>query len=331
MNTEISGFAARLIDKGTVGDEDVIALRALVWRGNGISLDTLDALFLINDRCVPQSRAWVEFFIEAVEHTLLRQTPPAGFLDEHGAEWLRSRIDRAGGIATPGELELLVSLFEHAENAPLSLKPYALSQIEATISSGVGPTRAPGLVRARCVDDVEVQLLRRLIFASGGEDSVVVGPQEADMLFRLKDATLGSQNAPGWLTLFVQAVGNHLLAHGDYRPLSREEAVRLNAAMNANTPHIARFFARMIPAEMFGCGTIVDAFKSAFPAQHHPLSGLASVGPRSELTAAEAGWLKAHIAADGQTDPYEKALMTFLLDEVAQWPAALADRGRRRA
>ena len=331
MNTEVSNFAAQLIAAGKVSDDDVLALRPLVWSDDSIGFDTLDALFLVNDRCAPQSRAWIDFFIEVIGDVLLHQTPPAGFLDEHGADWLRSRIDRAGNIATIGELELLVSLLEHAENAPLSLKPYVLSQIEATIISGVGPTRAPGPVRAKCVDEAEVQLLRRLIFASGGEDASIVGSQEADLLFRIKDATLNGENASGWLTLFVQGVGNHLLAHSDYRALSREEALRLNAAMNANTPSIARFFGRMLPGEMLGRGTVIDAFKSVFPPEHDLLSGLASVAPRSELTAAEAAWLKKNIAADGQTDAYEKALMTFLLDEVAQLPEILAEPSRRRA
>ncbi len=112
---------------------------------------------------------------------------------------------------------------------------------------------------------------------------------------------------------------------------AREEALRLNAAMNANTPSIARFFGRMLPGEMLGRGTVIDAFKSVFPPEHDLLSGLASVAPRSELTAAEAAWLKKNIAADGQTDAYEKALMTFLLDEVAQLPELLAEPSRRRA
>lgn len=331
MKTEVSNFAAQLITAGTVSDADVLALRALVWAGDSVGFDTLDALFLINDRCVPSSRAWIDLFIEVIGDVLLHQTPPAGFLDEHGANWLKSRIDRAGTIASIGELELLVALLEHAENAPLSLKPYVLRQIEATIISGIGPTRAPGEVRPNCVDDAEVQLLRRLIFASGGEDAAIVGIQEADMLFRIKDATLHGENAPGWMTLFVQGVGNHLLAHSDYRALSREDALRLNVAMDANTPSIARFFGRMLPAEMFGRGTIVDAFKSVFPQEHDLLSGLASVNPRAELTAAEAAWLKKHIAADSVTDLYEKALMTFLVDEVAQLPSVLSMPSRRRA
>ncbi len=288
-------------------------------------------MFLVNDRCAPGSPRWIGFFIEAVEHALLNQTPPPGFIGEDGARWLQDKIDRDGRVATLGEIELLVSVLEHAENAPESLKAYALAQIEATIKSGIGPTRAPGPVRPNCVDDAEVQLLRRLIFAGGGEGAIIVGAQEADMLFRIKDAALDGQNTPGWLQLFVQGVGNHLMAHSDYRPLSREEATRLNAEMEDNAPSVAGFFRRMLPSDMFGRGTILDAFKSVFPHEDELFARSVSAGSDAALTAVEAAWLKTHIAADGETDPFEKALMTFLLDEVGNVPAPLADLGRRRA
>jgi hypothetical protein len=331
MNREIGNLAARLIGTGQVGDGDVLALREAVWRGDVISLETLDALFLVNDRCAPGSPRWIGFFVEAVEHALLNQIPPPGFIGEDGARWLQDKIDRDGRVATLGEIELLVSVLEHAENAPDFLKAYALAQIEATIKSGIGPTRAPGPVRPNCVDDAEVQLLRRLIFAGGGEGAIIVGAQEADMLFRIKDVALGGQNAAGWLQLFVQGVGNHLLAHSDYRPLSREEAARLNAEMETSTPSIARFFSRMLPGDMFGRGTILDAFKSVFPDDEELFARPVAAGGQSLLTAAEAAWLKTHIAADAETDSFEKALMTFILDEVGNVPAPLVDLGRRRA
>ena len=331
MNREIGNLAARLIGSGQVSDGDVLALREAVWCEDIISLETLDALFLVNDGCAPGTPRWVGFFVEAVEHALLNQTPPPGFIGEDGARWLQGKIDRDGRVATLGEIELLVSVLEHAENAPDSLKAYALAQIEATIKSGVGPTRAPGPVRPNCVDDAEVQLLRRLIFAGGGEGAIIVGAQEADMLFRIKDAALGGQNAPGWLQLFVQGVGNHLLAHSDYRPLTREEAAHLNAEMEANTPSVASFFRRMLPSDMFGRGTILDAFKAVFPHEDELFARSLSTGIASSLTAVEAAWLKTHIAADGDTDPFEKALMTFILDEVGNVPAPLLDLGRRRA
>ena len=331
MDYEFSDLVKRLVQVGQINDTDVQALRNAVWTDAEISVDMIDALFMLNDRCAPTSPEWIDFFVQAAEHVLLHQTPPPGFLDTDGARWLKSRIDREGRVASIGEIELLVSILEGAENAPDSLRTYALAQIEATITSGVGPTRVGGPIRPNCVDEVEVRLLRRLIFAGGGEGAVIVGTQEADMLFRIKDAVLRSANAAGWLQLFVQGVANHLMAHSDYRPLSREEAIRLNAEMEINTPSIAGFFNRMLPSEMLGRGTILDAFKAVFPREEDAFAKSPIVDSRRLMTTDEAAWLKTHIALDGETDPFEKALMTFIIDEMGRLPAPLADLNRRRA
>lgn len=327
MDYVLSDLVARIVQTGQVSDADVMALRDAVWSEDAIRRDVLDALFMINDRCRPTSSAWTEFFVEAAEHALLQQVNPAGFLTAEDAEWLRSRIDREGGMASLPEVELLVTLLERAENAPDSLKNYALAQIEATIVTGMGPTRDASDLRPECVDEAEVVLLRRLIFAAGGEGAVVVGREEADMLFRIKDKTLQGVNAPGWLQLFVHGVGNHLMAHSDYRPLSREDAIRLNTEMDVNTPSVAGFFRRMMPNELFGRGTILEVFKSVFP--KHEEQGQLDIGTSRAMTPAEAGWLKTHIAADRETDVYEKALLTFILDEIGSVPPQLEVLRRR--
>ena len=71
MNTEISSLAAQLIQAGRVEDSDVVALRALVWRDDNTGFDMLDELFLVNDRCAPRSKAWIDFFIEVIGDVLL--------------------------------------------------------------------------------------------------------------------------------------------------------------------------------------------------------------------------------------------------------------------
>lgn len=319
----------QLVQSGQVSDADVARLREMVWGESEIARPILDDLFLVNDNCAPQSSDWRNFFVEAVEHYLLHQKFPHGFIHENDAAWLRSNIQTNGSIGSAAELDLLVNIIEAAENAPDDLKDFAIAEIERIVVSGVGVTRADhGDIRPCSIDATEVNLLRRLIFAGGGEGAVIVGSKEADMLLRLKAATLEGENAPEWMELFVQGVGNHLLAHSDYRPLSRDEAARLNREMDHNAPNVASFFKRMIPGEMFGRGTLVEAFKAVFPAKALPHS-LQHGDATSALTAEEADWLKDHIVLDGQTDDYEKALLAFIIDEVGNLPPVLADLRRR--
>jgi hypothetical protein len=328
MDVELSGALAKLVQAGRVEDSDISNLRELVWADEHLSTKTMDALFMLLRKCEIDSAVWNDFFIEAVEHYLLHQKAPHGLIDEGGAIWLRDHIASDGHVQTLCELELLVTILENADNAPDRLKSFALSEIERVIVSGVGATRLNQPLRPNCVEDGEAVMLRRLIFASGGEGAIIVTSAEADMLFRIKDQTLQSDNAPSWMTLFVQAVGNHLMAHSDYRPLSFDEARRLHAEMDDATPNIFGFLKRTLPTEMMGRGTIVDAFKSLFPAERDPFAKSLSVDASRAITPEEAGWLKQHIVADENTDDYEKALLTFIVEESGSVPSLLTSLRR---
>jgi hypothetical protein len=329
MDQELAELFARLSQAGRVTDGDVLILRELVWDDDVIPQPVLDALFTLNDRLDEQSIVWTQFFVEAVTHFMLHQQEPRGFLDQGSADWLMRRVDRFGGAISASELELIVSLIEDAEGTPDSLKAYAFNQIEQSVLSGRGPTRDGKTLRPCCVDEAEAIMLRRLIYAGGGEGATVVGSQEANLLFRIKDATLGGDNHPSWLQLFVQGIGNHLLAHSDYRPLTRDEAISLNEEMDRNVPNLAGFFRRMLPEARRGHGTIVEAFKSVFPGRPDPVQGSGPVEVSSALSFEEAGWLKTQIAADGEIDIYEKALLTFALEEVGNLPSMLENLRRR--
>ncbi len=330
MDKELIELLTKIAEAGRVTEGNVMALRELVWTEDALDVTVVEALFALNDDLPEYSAVWTDFFIESVEYYLLDQCMPQGFLDDDRAYWLHERIDKNGLVVSQTEIELLVSILEHAESVPDNLRCYVLEQIEAIIVSGRGPTRQSKGWSPNRVDEAEVELLRRAIFAGGGEGAVVVGNEEADMLFRIKDATLASDNAPGWMMLFVQGVGNHLMAHSDYRPLSIEEAVRLNQFMDDYTPSLGGFFKRTLPREMFGAGTIVEAFKSLFPKQEDQFAKTLALEHSHLVTSEEANWLKTQIAADGQTDDYEKALLAFIVDESRDAPSIL-EAMRKRA
>ncbi len=329
MNQELVDVLASVSVAGKITSGDVLRLRDGLWADEQLQESALDALFDLNRRCSDVVDEWIDLLIEAVEHYLLHQSAPFGFVDDAGAQWLRSQIGRNNAPVTWPEMALLVAILESAENAPDWLKVWTLSQIEQGIVTGVGPTRDASSIAPNCVDAVEAELLRRLIFAGGGEGAIVVGTLEADMLFRIKDRAVGGVNAPEWMTLFVQGVGNHLMAHSDYRPLARDEATRMNAFISDNMPNLGGFLGRMLPEYKRGTGTIVEAFKTIFEAPESYFGDDSEIAKSRSLTVEEAGWLKEHIAADGQTDDYEKALLTFVIEEAGNAPAMLEGLRRR--
>lgn len=312
MTISFANLADALKSGAAISAEDVLLARRWAWGDGAISPDEADAIFELNGLAADPPVEWVDFFVEAMTEYVVNRLAPRGYVDEANSAWLTARIDRDGRVDTLGELELLVKVLETALNAPPSLKAYALAQVEAAVLTGAGPTRRGGPIRPGIVDEAEVALLRRLVFAGGGDGATIVTADEAEMLWRLKDATLGADNAPGWPQLFVQAVGNHLMAYSSYRALDRAEAARLEAFVADNSSSVGRFLGRVLRSDP------ASGFREYFGERPSPPDHQAAAAAAQAITPAESGWLGGHVDADGKRDPLEEALLAFIAEESGQ-------------
>lgn len=308
MTAPMLDLTNQLKAKAAISADDTLALRRIVWRDGAIDPAEADAIFELNGAVKATSREWVDFFVEAMKQYVVRQQTPEGYVDDAKAAWLMERIDRDGFVDSLGELELLVEVMEDATVVPATLRAYALRQIEAVVLTGTGPTRDGGSLEAGSISAAEVALLRRILFSQASDGPAMISRAEADMLFRIKDATLGVANAPEWQTLFVQAVGNHLMAHSDYHPLGRDEAARLDAFMDDTHVSIAGFFGKMAHARLGG-------LRAAFAAKPEAVERDAAIAADRAIDPAERVWLRERIEADNRLDPLEKALLAFLSEE----------------
>ncbi|HEX8654212.1 MAG TPA: hypothetical protein VF693_03185 [Allosphingosinicella sp.] len=301
MTFPFPDLARSLKDGAAISADDVLAVRREVWPDGSISEAEAEALFELNRLAGDADPAWPDFFLEAICDHLLNARAPKSYIDEAGAAWLIGQIDRGDEAADAVELELVVRLLERALNAPDALKAWALRRTEAAV-----------LDDGRVGDD-EAKTLRRILFAAGGDGAAVVGQEEAEALWRIKDATLAADNAPAWKTLFVQAVGNHLMAFSSYRPLERAEAQQLEAWAADHRSSVLGFIARMRPA-----GGVGEALRAAFPREQSAAEHDAAVDAARAVTPLERRWLEGHVEADGARDDYEEALLAFVAEESAR-------------
>ena len=326
MPETTSDLVNRIKASGAVTDADVLALRQAMWPDGTISEAEADDLFAINDACPNRTPYWADFSVEAVAHFLVHQTPPAGWVNDANAAWLMQRIDQEGRIDTFATLLLLVKVLESASNVPASLKSYAIAQIEAVVTSGTGPTRVgegfdPGRINA-----TEVGLLRRIIFAGASDGGTIISQAEAEMLFRIKDATLGQPNAPEWRTLFVQAVGNHLMAHPIYHQVDIGRAAADERFLAETHVHTGAFMSRMGQSVTHpGWSGFWKTLTSGGAADRARADAAfeASVAADRTITDAEAAELRAEMLADGKIDEMEQALLAFIARESGKLPPVL--------
>jgi hypothetical protein len=305
MTAYFRDLARQSAADGSISPEEILILRRAGWSDGKIDADEAEAIFEVNDRIREHPSEWTEFFVEALGEFVVHGTDPVGYVDDAKADWLMSHIDREGTVESVAELELLVKLFERATSVPERLRTYAIAQIEQAVLSGEGATRH-GTPENGGITDAEALLLRRLIFAPASDRPAGVSRAEAELLFRLKDATLGMANGKEWKRLFVQGVANYLMAYTSYEPLSRERAAELEEFISRPGEGVGRFFARMAHFDLQSGFTAVFGRRSVHGAGQTPAA---------QGRSGEDPWLQGRIDADHEVDEYEQALMDFLAED----------------
>lgn len=300
MTKPLDDVTAMIAATRALGPDETLALRRAVWPDGNITVQEAGILFELNRVSNAPSHEWVDFFVEAITAYLVEQAEPRGYVNDANTAWLIQAIDHDGRVDTLAELELLVKVIERAENVPDALKAYVLEQIRQAVLHGDGPTRCGAGLDPGSIGTAEVRLLRRVLYAAGGDAPAHISQAEAALLFEIKDATLNGQNTPEWQTLFVQALSLHLLADQSFRALSHQDAARLHAFMNDTSSGLASFLGRM-------AGSLVSGVPAARAAE-------AGLLPEPGLSDREQGWLESMIDRDAELDPLERALLKALAE-----------------
>ncbi|MCC6949802.1 MAG: hypothetical protein IT539_18770 [Bradyrhizobiaceae bacterium] len=301
-----------IVARGKITAEDVLKLRNRVfWKGVVTPKDA-EMVFHLNDRLASAADpSWSLFFVEALTDYVVMQAEPQGYISDENAEWLIARISHSGHVDSENELELLVKALERAKQSPVGLVKFALEQVKLGVLDGSGVVGHKHRLEPGVVGEGEVELLRRILFAFGGDGNIAVTRQEAEVLFDINDATSEVDNHPAWSDLFVKAVANFLMATCGYEVPNRHEALRREAWLDAPSAGVGGFMSRMLAGSL-------DAVWEAY--QHgtgegeakKPASPGLTIGDEPRASAEEVRWVADRMSRDGQLHANEMALINFL-------------------
>jgi hypothetical protein len=76
------------------------------------------------------------------------------------------------------------------------------------VIDGKGPLMLGGALVPGLIAKAEVELLRRILHAHGGDGNIAITRAEAEVLFRINERTAQGHNDPSWNDLFVKAIAN---------------------------------------------------------------------------------------------------------------------------
>jgi hypothetical protein len=313
MTAQFAELAMKAASDGAISDAEVLQLRSSGWADGAIRREEAEAIFALEQATGHPSPVWSDFFVEALRNFVLNGTEPRGYASDEEAAWLIRMVEADGKICSMTELELLVQVIERGLGVPDALKSYVLGVLEAAVLTGTGPTRDGGELSDSHVSEAEARLLRRVVFGSASERPAAVSRSEAEMLFRLKDATLHQANTPEFQRVFVQGVGNYLLGFASQSAhVDRARMLELEAFVADNSVSVGRFMGQMAKSAPNAFGVVFGKKGDPRPSREEQAAEAA------EFTAVEQDWLDSMIAANGEVDAYDQALLEFIAEEAGE-------------
>ena len=317
-----AALAQRILEHG-IDAAEVAHLRQDVLADGVLNADAVRLLFHLNEQAPGgHDPAWYEFFVETLTDYFVWRQRPQGHMSLADTDLLADLIEADGRIDDATEFALLINVLHRLVAAPDRLVELALRGVKQTVLGGGTVLFGPQRRRPGVIDEADVTLIRSVVFASGGDGSLNITRAEADLLVDLNLAAEGRKNAASWQTLYVEAVGHHMM-HGEQAPapasaaeararerwLDRHRGTGSHGADTAGRlqARIALALGRPAP----------DAPAPAAAGDPEPLV-------RAAVEAEPARWLAGRLAAAGDLDANTIALLTYLKRNATRIDAVLA-------
>ncbi|MEM1377210.1 MAG: hypothetical protein AAGG69_07460 [Pseudomonadota bacterium] len=315
----LPGVASELVARNKVNAEDVLRLRREVYADGLANRTEAEAIFAIDRTCMDRCPEWDVFFTEVITDYLVDFEAPRGYVSEENAQWLIRSISADGVVDSRTELELLIRILERAKHSPASVSAFALRQVAEVVVNGKGALAKGREARPGVVTATDVEMVRRVLYAFGGEGQAMVTRDEAEVLFDINDATSEAANDPAWSDLFTKAIGFSLLASFGYVQPSRERMLAREEWLNDTDVNVGSFFSRAFAGGLKGYFDAVmsnNSVEKAFSERNDRFE--ADNFQASSINAEEAQWLVERIGRDGKFHDNERQLLKFIAQEARE-------------
>jgi hypothetical protein len=312
--------------RGSIREQDVLRMRQAYYDDGLITSEEAMTLVRLNETCPVQDAAWSQFFVQALCDYVVNQAEPEGYITAANADWLISMIAPEGKVRTKTELDLLLQVLDTARWSPERLVRFALDEVKRAVVEGDGPLRTGGTRATGTITDAEVELVRRVLYAFGGDGSIAVTRAEAEVLIAIEESIASGTPNAAWTDLFVKAMANVILAASGYAPPSREEALRSDSWLKRRGDlSLANLVDAIATSSL---ASVWDAY-SEQSAEERALARLErqriEIITNEEITEGEASWLVDRLTRDDRLTPTELALIEYLRREATMLHPALVD------
>jgi hypothetical protein len=322
MSTLTQSVIEEICQRGTISDADVQRLRRMIYGEAAIIVTQAEQLFRMNAAIASPPASWKDFFVEALTDYAINEAEPRGYITLANAKWLIDCIGKFGKADSRLTLELVINIIEKSRWVPETLVKFALETVKTAIVTGSGELRVGSDAKGGQITDGEVDLLRRIIYAFGGDGMIAVTRAEAEVLFDINAAVAEATIAPAFTDLFVKATLNAMMAASGYAVPSREIALKAEAFPAARGDvTIDGVIASMTKSPMLAIYKEQSSEERAIARLERQRIEIIT---NEEVTQGEVDWLVERLSRDGKLTPNEQALVAVLKRENPQINPAFA-------
>jgi hypothetical protein len=136
-------------------------------------------------------------------------------------EW----VGQSGQVEDPTELRLMLNLMFRSNGSSERFRAFVLAAVQHSVLHSEHALFGHQDRRAGAIDRADVEVIRRLVYGTGGQSGLAISRAEAEFLLALDRATAGADNDRAWRELFVKAITMSLLFGGASPDAVDEEEV----------------------------------------------------------------------------------------------------------
>ena len=200
---------------GRIGADHVRQLRREIYRNGSIGREEAEVLFRLNRQSRGDDPAWAEFYVEALTDFFYWREGSDSQLTADAEQMLFEWIGSRPAVDDPTELRLLLNLIFRTNACSERFRGLVQKAVEQSVLHSEHALFGDAGRRQGAIDKADVEVIRRLVYGTGGQNGLAISRAEAEFLFALNRATAGADNDPAWRELFVKAITMHLLFGGE--------------------------------------------------------------------------------------------------------------------
>ena len=295
-------------DNHQISDDEALDIRRKIMSPTKVLKHDAEALIRLNEQVAEPTAVWKTLFIEAIADYMIDTTTSGYIVNDEKATWLIDAVQSDGRLDTETEFNLLIKIINKANIVSPKLEVYMLSAVKDAIIKGRGTWSESRQLEAGKVTEDDVELLRRIMYAVGGEGGIDISREEAEIIYDIHDATADADNHASWGDMFSKMMACYMMSGMSAIEVSEAEAIGRDVWLKSDE------------GLDFSIDNIVKGFSGFFKSEKRidmtpavldePLQSSLEA-----ITEEEAYWLIDRINRDGRITPYEAKMLYYLKHE----------------